>query len=101
MPTYTFTSRKKRNKACSLPSYKKQFEIISDVAQERKRVMKRIIILFISIVFVYDIFAQNMINIEGRVYDFKTRTDLVGASVQIMDADSNIIASTIASSFTQ
>lgn len=51
--------------------------------------------------FVYDIFAQNMINIEGRVYDFKTRTDLVGASVQIMDADSNIIASTIASSFTQ
>lgn len=45
--------------------------------------------------------AQDLINLEGKVYDFKTRKDLIGANVQIMDADSNVIATTVASSYIQ
>lgn len=63
--------------------------------------MKRMIFQLIVLFYAHIAYTQQMINLEGRIYDFKTRTDLVGANVLIMNADSTIIASTVASSYSQ
>lgn len=41
-------------------------------------------------------FAQNTFTLKGKVYDNKTRNELPGATIQLMKADSTIIATTTA-----
>lgn len=63
--------------------------------------MKSLVLLSVLLLISNIVYAQDKINLEGKVCDFKTCTDLVGANVQILDLDSNIIAATVASSCIQ
>ncbi len=40
--------------------------------------------------------AQQTLTLKGKVYDFKTRTELPGATVQLMRTDSTVVATTTA-----
>lgn len=40
--------------------------------------------------------AQETFTLKGKVYDYKTRTELPGATVQLMRTDSTVVTTTTA-----
>ena len=57
---------------------------------------KRIITLILALAAVCDTWAQETFTLRGKVYDFKTRTELPGATVQLMRTDSTVVTTTTA-----
>ena len=58
--------------------------------------MKRIYSLLLSLLVIASMEAQETITLKGRVVDSKTRNDLPGVTVQLMNADSVVIKSLVA-----
>lgn len=58
--------------------------------------MKRIYSLLLSLLVIASMEAQETITLKGRVVDSKTRNDLPGVTVQLMNADSVVIKSFVA-----
>ena len=59
--------------------------------------MKRhFITIIIVLAAVCGIWAQETFTLRGKVYDFKTRTELPGATVQLMRTDSTVVTTTTA-----
>ena len=59
--------------------------------------MKRhLITIIIVLAAVCGIWAQETFTLRGKVYDFKTRTELPGATVQLMRTDSTVVTTTTA-----
>ena len=59
--------------------------------------MKRhFITIIIVLAAVCGTWAQETFTLRGKVYDFKTRTELPGATVQLMRTDSTVVTTTTA-----
>ena len=55
---------------------------------------KRIITIILALAAVCGTWAQETFTLRGKVYDFKTRTELPGATVQLMRTDSTVVTTT-------
>lgn len=59
------------------------------------------LLIYVFLAHVNILYAQETFTLKGKVYDFKTRTELPGATIQLMQADSTIISTTTAISHWQ
>ena len=57
---------------------------------------RQIITIILAIAAVCGTWAQETFTLRGKVYDFKTRTELPGATVQLMRTDSTVVTTTTA-----
>ena len=62
---------------------------------------RNIITLILALAAVCGTWAQEAFTLRGKVYDFKTRTELPGATVQLMRTDSTVVTTTTAIEYWQ